>query len=180
MAWEYLQDDKFDERFKPIVKFLQGKTKGKIVVDLNCGTARLCRMLEPNWLLYAGNDKSAEFILRARAHNVPNTSFHVLSDKHYDECCDILVSVGCGGYDISKEPLESDTQKDTIKRLVNTHTPEIVILEMIKAFGKDMIEYVEFLESKGYVGYIKEVKVDSTNEYVSNRLVGIFTYLKIG
>lgn len=176
MTWEYLEQQNFDKRFEIIVQFLKGKTKDKVIVDLDCGSAKLCKFLEPDWLTYVGNDIDEKYIRMAKEHNVPKTSFYLKSDEHVDECTDILIVMGYGGQEITHAEEESKTLNSSIKRIVEKHQPEIVILEMIKPFSICMDDFKKFLESRGYKGLIHEVEINDKFKFVSTRIVGIFTY----
>lgn len=58
MAWEYLENDRMDERFRVAIDQLSAWLKTwthTVYLDLNCGTARILRLLPP-LRQYIGND----------------------------------------------------------------------------------------------------------------------------
>jgi len=81
MAWEYLQTDKFDRRFKPIVEYLKDKTKDKVILDLDCGTAPIAKYLERDWKEYIGNDIEKEFKKQAEKNGI--SDFWNMDDEEF-------------------------------------------------------------------------------------------------
>lgn len=129
MAWEYLE--LMDRRLEVVADYLNGKTKDKVMVDIDCLEARLLMYITHNFKKYLGNDVLNKFptVKGANFFQMKDDAFVKIIDK-----CDILLVFGYGGYEISNEPLESATLIDSVKYLVNKTKPEIVILESVWEF----------------------------------------------
>jgi len=175
MAWEYLETEKYKARLLPIVEFLKGKTKDKTIIDIDCGTAPLLAELEPDWKTYFGNDIDNYFITKARGRNIPKTLFLTETDDKIILNHDILICLGYGAGQDTKQPLESSTLFDSIVRL-SKFKPEIIIIEMILPFEEKfscMGKFVTELKDYDYKETI--VEIDDDFEYVRTRLIGFFT-----
>lgn len=123
MAWEYL--DTMTDRQEAIAKLIKERTKGKIVVDLNCGKAPLKKLIKCK--KYIGNDIiPADF-----------KGFVLQDDKIFSrelKKCDVLVHMGMGGYEITHEKLESPTSTESTSYIIQNLKPELVVLECITEF----------------------------------------------
>lgn len=131
MTWEYLP--KLDERVKFIADYLDGKTKGKIIVDLNCLEARLLKYIYPDFKRYIGNDVIDKF-----PGEYKNTSFYQREDYKFVQNdvkgCDILVVMGFAMSWFENQPVESNTLAWSVGYLTGKYDPEIIIVECIQDF----------------------------------------------
>lgn len=160
--WPYLYG-KMDFRLEPIAKYLKGKTKGKILFDINCMHAPLLKYIDHDYLYYVGNDLQTVF-----PSEYPNCVFFTLSDERMCERLgevDILIALGMGGYEISHEPSESKTMTQSIKDIISQKKPEIVILENITKFSSVAEEISE--SAKGYKKVL-DVKLNGTPDFPHN------------
>jgi len=147
MAWEYLQTDKFDKRFKPIVEYLKDKTKDKVILDLDCGTAPIARYLERDWKEYIGNDIEKEFKKQAEKNGI--SDFWNMDDEEFArkiKLCDILLCLGMGGGDIQESEPESKTLRQSLIKIAEKCKPKIIILEGITLWEKDHQYYTKIKE----------------------------------
>jgi len=138
MAWEYLLTDTFDHRAMLIAGYLASKIEGMYIVDIDCGHAPLLKYLPETYMSYKGNDILSERL----PQNTEKAQFFPLSDDLFVKqvrSCDILVAMGIGGYELTNEGIESQTITQSILTLVETHQPEIVVLEAI-------VEHVQVLD----------------------------------
>ncbi len=129
MAWEYLPQA--DERFKVVAEYLKGRTKDKVIVDLNCLEARLTRFIEPDFAKYKGNDVQDKFPVLSKGEFVIARDDQFVQNLYR---CDILIAAGIGGYEISRHPLESPTSTASTKFIIRNLQPEIIVLEAIQDF----------------------------------------------
>jgi hypothetical protein len=116
MAWEYL--DKLDYRYKQAAEFI---TNEDFVVDVNSGNSRF-RDYAKHYICNDLNYWEADY-------QMTDEQFRDVVDR-----CDVLCCFGVGGYEITKEPLESQTLSDTMVYLTNKFKPRLLILEAIEQF----------------------------------------------
>jgi hypothetical protein len=128
MAWEYLEN--LDYRYELVSNHI-GELNGEIVLDFNSGNSRFKNYLKGNFT-YLSND-----IWDNRA------DFRITDSEFLDQqpSADIICGFGLGGYEISKEKLESATLTQTLIKAVEKYNPKIIVLEYIKDFRpiKDVI-----------------------------------------
>ncbi len=145
--WDYV--DEIDARFTPAVDYLSDKIEGKVLIDLNCGEARLLQYLPHSFKRYYGND------LRAVFPSYPKCQFDCIPDTQVNpKQLDVLMCWGMGGYELTKEPVESPTISHTILRLGDRH-PSVIILEAVWAFDvltesliRRLPDYAQITESR--------------------------------
>lgn len=179
MAWEYLEKEAYRQRLIPIVSFLEGKTKDKIIIDLDCGTAPLVSELKPDWYIYFGNDHTTKFTDEAIMRKVKNTRFSYQQDHHIVENveqCDILLCLGYGAGDLKPEPLESSTLRGSLIKIAKKCKPEFIIIEMIQPFEVEYGAMTMFKEQlPEYNCELQLIEINDDFEYVRKRLIGFFT-----
>lgn len=130
-VWPHLKH--LDARFDAVVEYLNSHLKGDDqVVDLNCGDSRILQNLRP--CNYTGTDavetKDGK-LFRAR----PTARFiKAKDDKIMFQKIDVLMCWGIGGYEISKEEVESPTITKTIITLTESHKPRYVVIEAIQDY----------------------------------------------
>ncbi len=168
MAWEYLPE--VDERFRVIAGYLKGKTKDKVIVDLNCLEARLTKYIEPDFAKYLGNDIQDKFPVLSKAE------FKIAKDDEFVRSldrCDILIWTGIGGYEITKEPLESKTATESARFVISTLKPKIIALESVREF-EGIISYLEAFTIAGRYGLALKKYLDLGDSWVKKRIVYIY------
>jgi GT2 family glycosyltransferase len=164
MSWEYLPE--LDERLKVAAKYLDGKTKGKTIVDLDCLEARLLQYIDHDFEVYLGND------VQERFPTCPKTRFSIAKDDEFVPTltkCDILTVFGHGGYEITKEGAESPTLTNSIKYVIDHLKPEIVVLEAVWAFEPIISEII----TEGYKLVLKQY-LELGNDWVRKRVIYIY------
>lgn len=137
MPWDYLQDERWDERFKVAATWLEGIVKDPMpILDLNCGTARLTRYLHPRlYSVYIGNDKHVPYIEEAHANcPQPMKTLFTYSDDLAMRALKIarphvLACFGIGAGEFVKNGHESETQLETMRALIHRNKPSAVIVE---------------------------------------------------
>ena len=181
MTWEYLQTEELDLRLKIIAAYLKGKTKDRVIVDLDCGTARLIKFLEKNFKLYYGNDVNEELIEIARGYGIKNSEFVVLPDNRVTEKIneiDILLMLGYGAGEYVRNDVESETLADSFKNLVAKFSPKIVIVEGIDLWERNYKAYSQikkFLKEKGYLlDYETYLQIGDVPDEVYRRRIFFF------
>ena len=130
MPWEYL--DKLNYRYElasGLVDF-----KDKHVVDLCSGNTGLYNFVHPIVASYRACDIRP---LSAVAEPISDDKF-VRTVEH----CDILCLFGYGGYEITKEPLESSTVLDSMKYLIDKFDP-VIVLECVSKFVPALQEIIQ-------------------------------------
>jgi hypothetical protein len=157
--WEYLY--KMDFRAWLVAGYLKGKTKDKVIFDINCMHAPLLKYLDQDYKEYIGNDLQMVF-----PGQYPRCRFYQTTDDRMNERLeevDILVAFGIGGYEITKEPDESSTVTQSIKDIIKTHKPEIVILESVQSFSSIIEEIISTCPEYQTVEQLKiEGKADAS------------------
>jgi GT2 family glycosyltransferase len=164
MTWEYLPQ--CDKRFEIAASYLKGKTKDKVIVDLDCLEARLLKYISHDFAKYLGND------ILVRFPNIPKTEFHPYPDDQFVanlKKCDILCVFGHGGYEITGQNEESKTLTESIKKVVSRLEPQTVILEAVQYFEPIIGKII----TKGYDLKIKEY-MDLGEEWVKKRVIYIY------
>jgi len=137
MAWEYLQNKDFELRFRVIAAYLKGKTRDKVILDLDCGTANTVLFLEPDYKCYIGNDICKEYLKTASQYKVEKTRFYCLSDKELGdvlkEKVNVLLALGLGA---GTHPMESPTLSDSLIFFIKRDKPEIVVIEAVTEYDE--------------------------------------------
>ena len=147
MNWEYLQTNKFDRRFDPIVKYLKGKTKKKYILDLDGGTAPLAKYLKNDWKVYICNDTEKDFEKQAYSNGI--SYFHNVEDDIISEIhpvCDILLCLGMSNTEHFASEPESKTLRQSLVKIAEKCKPEIIILEGISLWEKHNKLYSSIVE----------------------------------
>jgi hypothetical protein len=119
MEWKWLNTTESDMRYKIVSQFL-GDTSDKVILDLNCGQAGLRKYIP--YKEYIANDVFEPEDLRG-------ITFLKKKDDEIDIPCDILCLFGVGNGEMTQMPLESKSERESIKRLIR-HNPKFVIIEM--------------------------------------------------
>ena len=162
--WPYLQNKFFDIRFEKAIQMI-GLVKDKIILDLNCGTARMLQYLPEDFTQYIGNDINQEFLEIARKWKTgPVTlkiTLHCCRDDEIMNCLnsadvctkiDIFMNFGINPGVVNKG-IESETEFETFKKVIGKFLPEIVICEGWTNYEKDfkiVSQRADFLKPLGY------------------------------
>lgn len=160
MTWEYLYD--FQDREKIIASLLN--VCGKHIVDLNCMHSPLLRYINQDFESYTGNDIQNVFPIT----DDKRVTFCRITDEDMVKVinkCDILIVMGHGGYEITKEPQESKTLKESINRIIKKTRPETVVLEGIQEF--DELLHIDYPMTK-------EIYLNLGDSRVMKRLIRFF------
>lgn len=171
MAWEYLLTRELDARVLPVAGYLANKINGNCIVELDCGHAPILKYLPKTYKSYYGND-----ILGERLPEYLGARFYQMKDDEFvkgDFDVDILLVFGLGGYEISKEALESSTLTQSIFDLVDREHPGVVVIESIQKYSpvQDSIEV--YLKDKGY-SIVHKIKVETRDNWLHKRLITIY------
>lgn len=131
MPWEYLSTKPLDARFLFVAGYLQHRDliKGKRLVDLNCGTARLLHYIPHTFASYVAND-----IHQQPERFEPNLDFFSLADfemvdRLRNEDLDVLMLFGTADARLCGSSWESRTSVDSFLSLVRHHSPGTLIIE---------------------------------------------------
>jgi hypothetical protein len=150
MAWEYLETDALDGRFREVAARVD--VAGKTLLDVNAGSCRVLRHIPWTFDRYIANDvRPLGLPLSDRAE------FHLVSDAAVPaivaaRLVDVLLCFGHGAGHKLPCPLESPTLTDTIQRLVIEHRPAVVVLEGAAAYNERyhmLEELVAFCAGQG-------------------------------
>lgn len=175
MAWEYLLTKELDARAMVIAGYLANKITGKVILDLNCGHAPLLRYLPKTYARYYGNDTLAK-----RLPTCDGALFLPMTDEEMVTSdigrVDVLVVMGMGGYEITKEKLESPTLTRSILALIEKHKPEIVILECIQEF-ECLADNIIFPHIKDDYSKEHDIKISIPMRRLGERLIKIYEAL---
>lgn len=121
MPWEYL--DTLDYRYRLVDDLID--FTGKDVIDLCSGNTGLYNLVKDKVKSYRACDVRK---LHPIVEEVSDDNFIKTVDK-----CDILCVFGHGGYEITKESLESPTLTDSINQIIHRFNP-ILVLECVSRF----------------------------------------------
>lgn len=172
MAWEYLLTDEHDARAMLIAGYLANKIVGKTIVDLDCGHAPLLKYLPQTYKRYYGNDVLAE-----RLPKYPGALFLPIPDAEFVqndfESVDVLVVMGMGGYELTKEKLESSTLTASIIHMAQKYKPDILIIECIKEFESIIEKYVYPHIGSSYT-LKHNITISVSDERIGNRIIKIY------
>ena len=144
----------FDARLLPIAGYLASRLEGMVIVDLNCGHARLADYLPIGNYYYIGNDTDEDAIRDCLLH-YPNLNYEFVIMSDTEMVCggrgqiDILI---CAGYAAGFSEAESDTLDDSIKKLISRYTPGIVIFEgsTLPLINNRLLSLRDWAISQGY------------------------------
>ena len=150
MAWEYLEHK--DYRYDIVAWWVEDFD---YVVEYNSGNSRL-REYVANHICNDFYDNRADF-------QITDEEFYKKIKK-----CDVLVCLGIGGHEITKEPLESATITGTLIKTANEFKPRLMILECIEKF-KSIPENI--IKKTGYD--ILDVKEANGVTWLDNRVMYI-------
>ena len=163
MAWEYLKDNTFDERYKIASEFL-GDLSDKVILDLNCG--------EPRFKKYI---KYKRYIATDISEPQDKEGFYLLKDTAVDFPCDVLCLFGYGGGEYTGEPLESHTVINSFIRLAQ-YNPEYLIIEMVQKWQDDFKALDEFEKRLPQYKVVLERRYEKENpsHYHDKRIITIW------
>lgn len=164
MAWEYLDTKLYeDARYKIGAEHLV--TKDKIVLDLDCGSGNFRKYID--YKLYIGNDVRWP-------KDTSGMIFKQCNDTEIDDAHDVLCVWGYGGGELTGEPLESGTLRESIYRLIEKHRPESVLIEMVRKWEEKynaMTEISDRVVGYGYkVKHRENIDIDD-DHYHAHRMV---------
>jgi len=129
--WAYLDDEQFDGRLILAAGYLANRIAGKVVLDLNCGYARILRYLPPTFALYVGNDLDKGALARARKqYGGESVKFPFAFDEAMRDLPGLRVDVLLAfGYQQQYNDHDSPTLDETIYHFINRDKPKIIVLE---------------------------------------------------
>lgn len=126
----YLENEIFDLRFKKALEMIE-TIKDKVILDLNCGSARMLQYMPDGFLEYIANDVDEEMLEIAKKWPAKGkTQFILCRDDeiiNYLNKIDIFMNFGISA-GINKG-IESETEFETFKRIVEKFLPETVVCE---------------------------------------------------
>ena len=164
-TWRYM--DELDYRYKWVSE--QGFIRNYMrVAEFNCGNGRFKDYL-PSTTTYIAND------LYLRDEQKSDKCYKQISDSEFYEYLtqnyheydfDILALFGVGGYEITKEPLESSTITNNFVSAVNKLKPKIVVIESVEKF-KAILNTV--VEKTNYD--VRNIKESNSGDWLKNRVL---------
>jgi hypothetical protein len=170
MTWEYLYD--FDDRERIIGMYLEDWMNWDTnIVDLNCMHDPLLNYISPTFNSYRGNDIQDVFPKPTLISPMYGVKFFQITDEEMariTKLCDILVVMGYGGYEKTKEEAESKTLRKSINKIITKTKPGLVVLEGIQEFG-DLLNLNEFPKYK----LVKEIAING-NSRVFKRIIKFY------
>jgi len=122
--YHYKYLDSKNYRYKETAKRVN--FSGKHVVDLCSGNTGLYEYVKDKVASYRACDL---FKLQPIVEQVDDWEF-----AQSVTVCDVLVCYGVGGYEISKEQIESKTVTNSIRYLMEKFSPAVVVIESIKTY----------------------------------------------
>ena len=152
MTWEYLQNDRLDERFRGTLKRLSGELRGARLVELNCGTARILPYLADVPIAsYYGNEKLLELLPTVTDKRVTLECKLDAAVANNPPPCDILMCFGFSCRKPGDEPHESPTIVMSICQIAERVLPEFVVIEKARAWPHpDLQELITYLYHLDY------------------------------
>jgi len=174
MAWEYLDTEKWDERFIPIANYLKDKTKNKVIIDLNCGSARLHKYLDDDFKAYIGNDTRD---LDCRE----DIDFKCQTDGEFVKevtQCDILLYIGAGGGYFTKNEDESEYGYLAFLDLVRRFRPRYIAVESIIAWQEHYGFFTRLEKELPWYTLVREESITVEDSFIGKRHYQIYELTK--
>jgi len=135
MTWEYLLEKKLDKRCEYIASKLKISIKDSIIVDIDCMHAPLLKYIPDTYKKYIGNDILSVFPKNKKTEFLQIDDKYLLGElRNITDKVDIVVAIGIGGYEISKEERESKTLTNTIIEVCLRYNPKILVLEAVTKY----------------------------------------------
>ena len=174
MTWEYLDTPELDGRFLIASGYLSNRIKGKFIVDLNCGTARLLNYLPKDYAGYYCNDKVTYNSRLGLTVNFQQITDLEMVKYLESRKVNILCVFGHGGGDKLPNGHESKTLSQSANYLIGKHRPEIVILEANYTYVKkyEVLKDIIYRATIEYAYTIKQniiVKPANSTDPLSER-----------
>lgn len=169
--YEYLKTEQSDERYRIVAEYFSKTNEamdGMIVLDLNCGEPRFKNFIP--YKKYLANDI-------VQPEDTKGITFFQTTDDKMDCSCDILCLFGFGGGKHTGQPLESQTEEESIVRLAK-HNPKYIMLEMCQKWQNDfkiMSSMIERLPAYEVV-LKKELLIGDTGHYHDSRILNILKH----
>ena len=163
--WDYLNTKEFDGRLMLIAGYLANKIQGKVILDLDCGHARLLKYIPHSFREYIGNDIDRDTI-DILANRYPEYAFLEQPDDVMADLVEQIVGqidiLLCLGYGAKLNKHESQTLDESIKALVRQYHPEVVILgcTLIISVHENAVLLGNWIETQGH---------DATNYLVCSK-----------
>lgn len=136
MPWDYLNTTDLDARFLTAAGYLATGVRGKHLVELNCGTARLLHYLPATFARYTANDIHQQPDSRPpglRFFRVPDDE---MPAKLLQRPVDILMCFGLADGRKADPEWESSTLSQTFRELAKSHKPALLLLEASCAYNR--------------------------------------------
>lgn len=128
--YSYLENEIFDSRFKKTLEMI-GSVSGKVIFDLNCGSARMLKYLPEGFSEYIGNDINEDLLEMGKKWSIKGkTQFILCRDDEimdYLNKVDIFMNFGINAG--VNEGIESETEFATFKKIIERFLPETVACE---------------------------------------------------
>jgi|TARA_Y100000310_G_scaffold314609_1_gene364144 hypothetical protein len=169
MAWEYLNDSRWNIRYKIISSYLKDKIKDKVILDINCGIPTLYNYLEGFSVYYANDIIPIEMV-------GDKLIFQNIKDEEVDIKSDVLMLLGLGGGEfLTDDPLESRTERQSLYRL-SKYNPDYIIVETIQLY-EERCKVMTIIKSdlKNYIiDYEIMYIVHPINDFYHKRMITMF------
>jgi len=152
--YSYLENEELDLRFKKALEMI-GSVSGKVILDLNCGSARMLQYLPGEFSEYIANDINEKLLEIAKKWPAKGKMQFVLcrDDEiiNYLNKVDIFMHFGINAG--VNEGYESKTEFETFKKIVEKFLPETVVCETWFYYEENykiISQRGDFLKPSGY------------------------------
>lgn len=144
MAWEYMED--LDYRYVDASALLS-PLNGELILDFNSGNSRFKQYLKGKF-----EYKSNDLYDKRADYQITDVEF-----LQQEPTCDVLCCFGIGGFEITKEKLESSTITNTLKEAIKKYDPRVVVLDCVAKFIPIKNEVLNLLTGYDIVN-VKNIK----------------------
>lgn len=143
-VWPHLRY--LDDRFDAVANYLNGRVKDKeTIIDLNCGDSRILSRLKCG--RYIGTDavNTKDGQTYRKQHN--GDFLHMKDDQvSLPGKIGVVMLWGHGGYEISKEKVESPTVTDSLKKIIINNRPKYIVIEAIQDYTPILIDIINWCD----------------------------------
>jgi len=158
----HLLDKRFDVRYKLVAAYLDEKTMGKVIVELNAGEPRLSNYVL-DYREYYANDIN-------EPNDTCGVKYEIQTDTEVDINSDILMVFGYGAGEYTGQKLESSTVGDSIVRLAK-YNPEYIVIEMCQQWENEFKAMTSLIQKlpNYLVGFEAKFNVEPVGHYHDKR-----------
>jgi len=162
-VWPHLKH--LDARFDAVANYLNGRVgDNDTIIDLNCGDSRILSRLKSG--KYIGTDAVRTEEGQAYRKQYNGEFLHLKDDElNLSGHVDVVMLWGHGGYEISKEEVESPTVTDSLKKIIIENQPKYIVLESIQDYATILVDIINWCGSRYEIIIDEKLFLGKTREW---------------